>query len=78
LSRSVETPRTRVGKDSLTLLQLLLALRRKAPIAFEVGVCTVDPLTDGFNPAPLQSYVRDTLGLPYHFEQQPIIKVRVS
>ena len=61
----------------LLRLQLLLALRRNAPIAFELGVCTVDPLTDGFNPAPLQSYVRDTLGLPYHFEQQPIIEAAV-
>ena len=31
------------GKDSLTLLALLLALQRKSPVKFEIGVCTVDP-----------------------------------
>ena len=42
------------GKDSLTLLNLLLALQKKAPIKFHIGVCTVDPMTVGFQPLPLK------------------------
>jgi tRNA 2-thiocytidine biosynthesis protein TtcA len=61
------------GKDSLTLLNLLLALQKKAPVKFHLGVCTVDPMTEGFDPAPLKGYVRETLGLDYFFESQPII-----
>ena len=61
------------GKDSLTLLQMLLALQRKAPIKFDVGVCTVDPMTEAFDPSPLKKYVADVLKLPYYFESQPII-----
>ena len=61
------------GKDSLTLLQMLLALKRKAPIRFDVGVCTVDPMTEAFDPSPLKKYVTDELKLPYFFESQPII-----
>lgn len=61
------------GKDSLTMLQMLLALKRKAPIKFDVGVCTVDPMTEAFDPSPLKKYVTDELKLPYFFESQPII-----
>ena len=61
------------GKDSLTLLQMLLALKRKAPIKFDVGVCTVDPMTEAFDPSPLKQYVVEELKLPYFFESQPII-----
>ena len=61
------------GKDSLTMLQMLLALQRKAPIKFDIGVCTVDPMTEAFDPSPLKKYVAQTLKLPYFFESQPII-----
>ena len=36
------------GKDSLSLLHILLHLQRHAPISFEVGVVTVDPQSDAF------------------------------
>src|SRR5690606_30288645 len=61
------------GKDSLSLLHILLHLKRHAPVRFEVGVVTVDPMTEGFDPAPLKDYVAD-LGLPYFFERQPILE----
>ena len=41
------------GKDSLTLLHILLELRRRAPIHFDVGAATVDPGVDAFDPSPL-------------------------
>ena len=54
------------GKDSLTLLHTLLHMRAKSPVPFTLGVATVDPGADGFDPTPLGPYVA-SLGLPYHF-----------
>lgn len=62
------------GKDSLSLLQILLHLQRHAPIRFEVGVITVDPMSESFDPSPLKEYV-PTLGVPYFFESQPIMEL---
>ncbi len=61
------------GKDSLSLLHTLLYLRDKAPVSFELGVATVDPQIDGFDPRPLQQYI-PTLGLPYYYESQAIVE----
>lgn len=61
------------GKDSLSLLHILLHLQRHAPVRFEVGAMTVDPMVDGFDPAPLKNYVAE-LGVPYFFERQPILE----
>lgn len=61
------------GKDSLSLLHILLHLQRHAPVRFDVGVVTVDPMTDSFDPSPLKSYVAG-LGVPYFFERQPILE----
>ncbi len=54
------------GKDSLTLLHVLLELQRKLPTKFEVEVCTIDPMTPSFDPSPLIPYV-ESLGLKYHY-----------
>lgn len=62
------------GKDSLSLLHILLHLQRHAPIRFEVGVITVDPMSESFDPSPLKQYV-PALGLPYFFERQPIMEL---
>lgn len=59
------------GKDSLTLLHILLALQKKAPIRFDVAAATVDPQNASFNPKPLGAYVR-SLGVPYYFLEEPI------
>jgi tRNA(Ile)-lysidine synthase TilS/MesJ len=61
------------GKDSLTLLQVLHHLRRYAPVRFELGVITVDPEVDGFDPAPLKAYY-DSLGVPWIYAQQSIME----
>jgi len=60
------------GKDSLTLLHVLLHLRGKAPIDFELAACTVDPQSPDYDPAPLKPYLA-ALGIPYFFESQPIV-----
>ena len=62
------------GKDSLSLLQVLMHLKRSAPIRFELGAVTVDPMSDGFDPAPLKPYVRD-LGIPHHYRAEPIVRL---
>ncbi len=60
------------GKDSLSLLHTLLHLRDKAPVSFELGVATVDPQIEGFDPRSLQQYI-PALGLPYYYESQAIV-----
>lgn len=62
------------GKDSLTVLHILLALRRSAPIKFDVAAATVDPETPEFNPAPLVPYLK-ALGVEYHMLSKPIIEM---
>ena len=59
------------GKDSLSLLQVLRHLQKKAPLTFDLGVATVDPGIDGFDPAPLIPYM-ESLGVPYFYERQAI------
>jgi len=60
------------GKDSLTLLHILLHLQQKAPVKFELAVCTVDPQSPDYDPSPLKGYLAE-LGVPYFYESQPIV-----
>jgi len=59
------------GKDSLSLMQVLLHLKQKAPLPFTLGAVTVDPGIEGFDPSPLVPYMAD-LGIPYFYERQAI------
>jgi len=61
------------GKDSLSLLLVLKHLQSYAPVRFDLGVITVDPEVDGFDPSSLTSYY-ESLGLPWHYRQQPIME----
>ena len=61
------------GKDSLSLLLILRHLQTYAPVRFELGVITVDPEVEGFDPSSLTAYY-DTLGLPWHYRSQPIVE----
>jgi len=68
------------GKDSLSLLQILYHLKTYAPVKFDLGVITVDPEVEGFDPSSLTDYY-DSLGLQWFYEQQPIMedaKTRMS
>jgi tRNA 2-thiocytidine biosynthesis protein TtcA len=60
------------GKDSLTLLHILLHLQQKAPVKFELAACTVDPQSPEYDPSPLKGYLAE-LGVPYFYESQPIV-----
>lgn len=61
------------GKDSLSLLHILIHLQRRAPIDFELGVITVDPQIPGFDPSPLKEYLAH-LKLPYFYCTQPLME----
>jgi tRNA 2-thiocytidine biosynthesis protein TtcA len=61
------------GKDSLSLLHILGHLRAYDPVRFELGVLTVDPEVEGFDPSTLTAYYEE-LGLAYHYAQEPIME----
>ncbi len=61
------------GKDSLSLLHVLLDLQKKAPIKFTLGACTIDPQSPDYDPTPLGDYVPQ-LGIPYFVERFPILE----
>ena len=61
------------GKDSLTLLHLLGHLQTYAPVKFELGVITVDPEVEGFDPRTLTACY-DDIGVQWHYEEQPIME----
>ena len=61
------------GKDSLSLLLTLKHLQSYAPVRFELGVITVDPEVDGFDPSSLTGYY-DKLGIPWHYCSQAIME----
>lgn len=60
------------GKDSLSLLHVLLHLRDESPARFELAVATVDPCIDGYDPFYLKDYVTG-VGLPYFYRRQTIV-----
>lgn len=59
------------GKDSLALLHVLLHVQAKAPVKFELAACTIDPMTEAFDPSPLIPYM-ESLGVKYHYMKEPI------
>ncbi len=61
------------GKDSLSLLHVLLHLQRRAPVKFQLAACTVDPQSPEYDPSPLKAYMAE-LGVPYFYESQPIVE----
>ncbi len=62
------------GKDSYGLLDLLLLLRRRAPIRFDVIAVNLDQRQPGFPAHVLPDYLR-RLGVPYHIETEDTYSV---
>jgi len=60
------------GKDSLSLLHILHHLQQIAPVNFELGAMTVDPMAGDFDPSTMIPYLAE-LGVEYHYQRVPIM-----
>ncbi len=67
------------GKDSYTLLDILLTLRKRAPIDFKIVAMNLDQKQPGFPDDVLPNYLKN-LGVDFHIEAQDtysIVKAKI-
>ena len=62
------------GKDSYTLLDMLLSLKRSAPVRFELVAVNLDQKQPGFPAHVLPEYLT-ALGVPFHVIEQDTYRV---
>ncbi|MBT8049780.1 MAG: tRNA 2-thiocytidine(32) synthetase TtcA [Gammaproteobacteria bacterium] len=62
------------GKDSFTLLDILVAMRRRAPVDFELVAVNLDQKQPGFPADVLPEYCRET-GIPFYLIEQDTYSV---
>ena len=61
------------GKDSMSLFHILSHFKLVAPIKFEIGVITIDPEIEGFDPQKLKKYFKN-IGVDYFYKEYPIME----
>ena len=61
------------GKDSLSLLHILGHLQSYAPVNFALGILTIDPQVEGFDPSALQAYYTK-LDAVWYYRSEPIME----
>ena len=61
------------GKDSMSLYHILSHFKAAAPINFDLGVITIDPEIEGFNPKKLKKYFNQ-FGVEYFYVEYPIME----
>jgi tRNA 2-thiocytidine biosynthesis protein TtcA len=67
------------GKDSFTLLDILITLRKRAPIDFRIVAMNLDQKQPGFPADVLPNYLKK-IGVEYHIETQDtysIVKAKI-
>jgi len=67
------------GKDSYTLLDILLTLRKRAPIDFKIVAMNLDQKQPGFPEDVLPNYLK-SIGVDFHIEAQDtysIVKAKI-
>lgn len=62
------------GKDSYTLLDILLKLQAKAPVRFEIAAVHLDQKQPGYDPTVLPAWL-ERLGVPFHILEQDTYSV---
>jgi len=62
------------GKDSFTLLDILMALQKRAPVRFELLAVNMDQKQPGFPQHVLPEYARQ-IGVPFHVIEQDTYSV---
>lgn len=62
------------GKDSYTMLEMLLSLRERAPVSFELIAVHLDQKQPGYSPRVMRDYL-DTLDIEHHIIEQDTYSV---
>lgn len=62
------------GKDSYTLLDMLMALQKRAPVQFDLIAVNLDQKQPGFPEKTLPAYT-EQLGIPFHVVEQDTYSV---